>query len=99
MADAHFVTSNYNAAITAYDNAIKVGKIEADYAFFQKAISYGYLGQASRKILELESFISSYNTSKLRDDAMYALGNAYVKAGNTTKAMSTYNTLTSEFKK
>ncbi|OIQ17363.1 tetratricopeptide repeat protein [Lacinutrix sp. MedPE-SW] len=97
LADAHFVSSRYNDAIIAYNQAIEIGKIEADYAYFQKAISYGYLGQANKKITELETFIDTYKASKLRDDAMYALGNAYVKAGSKEKAMATYNNLTATY--
>ncbi|WP_452231495.1 tetratricopeptide repeat protein [Lacinutrix sp. MEBiC02595] len=97
LADGYFVSSQYNEAIQAYDEAIKIGKIESDYAFFQKALSTGYAGNASKKISELEDFISKYKTSKLRDDAMYELGNSYVKAGNTDKAMQTYDRLSSEY--
>ncbi|WP_299890769.1 tetratricopeptide repeat protein [uncultured Lacinutrix sp.] len=96
LADGYFVSSSYDAAIAAYNEALSINKIESDYAFFQKAISYGYLGQESKKISELEAFIIEYPESKLRDDAMYTLGNAYVKTGNTDKAMSTYNRLTLE---
>ncbi|ALJ04661.1 hypothetical protein APS56_05725 [Pseudalgibacter alginicilyticus] len=98
LADAHFVTSNYDEAIIAYENAIKAGEIDADYAFFQKAISVGYLGNSSKKISELEQFISKYQKSKLRDDAMYELGNSYVKVNNTEKAMQTYERLNTEYR-
>lgn len=97
LADGYFVSSNYNEAIAAYEKAIEVGEIESDYAFFQKALSYGYVGQPARKIKELEQFISKYSNSKLRDDAMYALGNAYVKAGDNNKAMTMYDRLNLEY--
>ncbi|TWO31800.1 tetratricopeptide repeat protein [Seonamhaeicola sediminis] len=98
LGDAHFVTSNYSAAINAYNNAIKVGEIDADYPAFQKAISAGYLRQSSKKIKELEQFIVDYQTSKLRDDAMFELGNSYVKANETGKAIKVYDRLNSEYK-
>lgn len=97
LADSYFVTSAYESAITMYSEALSVNKIEMDYAFFQKAMSYGYLGQTDKKISELETFISKYPSSKLRDDAMYTLGNAYVKAGNTGKGIAMYNQLVSEY--
>ncbi|PIY11380.1 MAG: hypothetical protein COZ17_06790 [Flavobacteriaceae bacterium CG_4_10_14_3_um_filter_33_47] len=98
LGDAYFVTSDYNNAIKAYNNAIKLNQIDSDYAFFQKALSAGYVGQASKKITELEQFISEYPNSKLRDDAMYELGNSYVKANESEKAMQLYNRLNSEYK-
>lgn len=98
LGDAYFVSSDYKNAINAYESAIKLGTSDADYAFFQKAISSGYVGQESKKIKELEQFITEYPKSKLRDDAMYELGNTYVKAGDTDKAMQVYNRLNSEYK-
>ncbi len=98
LGDGHFVSSEYKNAINAYEKAIKLNEIESDYAFFQKAISTGYTGNSSKKIKELEDFISKYPNSKLRDDAMYELGNSYVKANETEKAMQMYNRLSSEYK-
>lgn len=98
LGDGYFVSSQYNKAISAYENAVKLNAIESDYAFFQKAISTGYAGNSSEKIKELERFIGEYPTSKLRDDALYALGNSYVKANQTNKAMARYDKLNSEFK-
>ncbi|MFI1770931.1 tetratricopeptide repeat protein [Thalassobellus citreus] len=98
LGDAYFVSSEYTNAINAYEKAIKLSEIESDYAFFQKAISIGYAGQSSKKIKELDAFISKYPKSKLRDDALYELGNSYVKANETDKAMQVYNRLSSEYK-
>ena len=98
LGDAHFVSSEYDAAIKAYNNAIKLSEIDSDYAFFQKAISSGYIRKSSKKIKELEQFIVKYPKSKLRDDAMYELGNSYVKINETDKAMEMYNRLCSQYK-
>lgn len=98
LGDTHFVTSNYSDAINAYNNAIKLSEIDSDYPAFQKAISTGYAGNSSKKIKELGAFINDYPKSKLRDDAMYELGNSHVKANETDKAMDIYNRLSSEYK-
>ncbi|WP_375238713.1 tetratricopeptide repeat protein [Aurantibacter sp.] len=93
LADGYFVTSQYSNAISSYEYAIKVGVLEKDYATFQKAMSYGYLGENKTKISELEAFISTYKTSNLLDDALYTLGNAYINENKTPKAMQVYDTL------
>ena len=98
LGDAYFVSSKYQSAISAYDKAIQLNKIDSDYPAFQKAISVGYTGQSSKKIKALEDFILEYPKSKLRDDALYALGNAHVKANETDNAMTVYNQLASEYK-
>ncbi|MDG5492643.1 tetratricopeptide repeat protein [Psychroserpens sp. SPM9] len=96
LGDGYFVSTNYSKAIAAYDKAIAINEIEADYASFQKTMSYGYIGQRSQKIQGLESFISAFPKSSLRDDAMYELANSYVKANETAKAMTMYDRLISE---
>ncbi|WP_434036723.1 tetratricopeptide repeat protein [Formosa sp. 4Alg 33] len=98
LADGYFVSSNYESAINAYNSAIKLGEIETDYATFQKAISYGYIGNSKTKVSELERFIDTYPKSKLRDDAMYELGNAYTKSNQNDRAVAMYNQLSSEYR-
>ena len=56
LGDGYFVSSDYSNAIDAYERAIKMNEIETDYAFFQKAISYGYVGKGSQKIEQLRNF-------------------------------------------
>ncbi|WP_066224795.1 tetratricopeptide repeat protein [Formosa haliotis] len=98
LGDGYFVSSNYNKAIEAYDSAIKLNQIESDYAAFQKAISYGYVGNSNSKVSELEHFIEAYPKSKLRDDAMYELGNTYTKANQNDRAVAMYNQLSTEYR-
>lgn len=97
LADSYFVSTDYRSAINAYSKALDYDQIERDYAFFQRAISYGYLGQEDKKIKELEAFVSGFERSGLRDDALYELGNSYVKRDDIEKAMKSYETLNSEY--
>jgi TolA-binding protein len=99
LADAYFVSSQYKKAINAYDKAIQINEIETDYAAFQKAMSQGYLGNSSTKVSELKTFIEGYPKSALRDDAMYALANSYVKSNDIDNAMQVYSRLNSEYKR
>ncbi len=98
LGDGYFVSSNYQEAIAAYDKATALNEIETDYAAFQKAMSYGYIGQSNTKVQELSGFIDKYGKSSLRDDAMYELANSYVKANQNDKALSMYDRLNSEYK-
>ena len=98
LGDSYFVSSDYNNAINAYHKAVNINEIEPDYAFFQKAISYGYIGQGAKKIEGLSEFIDTYTKSSLRDDALYELGNSYVKNNEVDKAMQMYDRLNTEYK-
>ncbi|WP_370514518.1 tetratricopeptide repeat protein [Formosa sp. L2A11] len=98
LGDSYFVSSNYDSATKAYNSAINLDQIEPDYAAFQKAMSYGYIGNSKTKVSDLENFIDTYPKSKLRDDAMYELGNSYTKSNEIDKAVKMYNRLSSEYR-
>ncbi len=93
LGDTYYVTSQYWPAMEAYQRAIDNGVSNADYAAFQKAISYGFVDRNDTKIEELNSFIGKYPRSSYRDDAMYELGNTYVANNNISQAIQSYNRL------
>ena len=99
LGDSYFVTSNYNSAITAYEEATKREGNERDYAAFQKAISNGFLGNNRTKINDLNSFLNRYTQSTLQDDALFELGNTYIKTDEETKGLAAYDRLLSTFSK
>ena len=97
IADCYFVSSNYINAVEFYNKAIEIGKSEIDYAQFQIAMSYGYMGDYTKKIKLLNQFLSENKTSKLRDDAIYDLANTYNKNGTPAKAISYYEILLKDY--
>ncbi|MCB0423211.1 MAG: tetratricopeptide repeat protein [Mangrovimonas sp.] len=97
LGDAYFASSNYSAAVSAYEKAINIGEIDPDYAYFQIAMSNGFAGNNSKKNQQLETFIKNQKKSKFRDDALFELGNSYVKVGETSKAIQFYDQLISDY--
>ncbi|MEM1257241.1 MAG: tetratricopeptide repeat protein, partial [Bacteroidota bacterium] len=97
LGDSYFVSSNYNAALKAYDKASKVNGPERDYAAFQKAMCSGFLGNNSSKIDDLSQFVDRYPKSSLRDDALFELANTYVKANKESAGLQTYDRLVQQF--
>ncbi|SDS12589.1 tetratricopeptide repeat protein [Christiangramia echinicola] len=93
LGDTYYVTSQYWPAMEAYQKAIDNGVSNADYAAFQKAISYGFVNRNDTKIEELNSFTNKYPRSPYRDDAMYELGNTYVAANKIDQGIQSYNRL------
>lgn len=98
LGDCRFVTAKYWPAMDAYNKAIELKTVDADYAAFQKAISYGFVSKNDKKIEDFNKFLQTYKTSQYRDDALYELGNTYVADGKTDLAIKTYDQLLSEFK-
>ncbi len=98
LGDSHFVTAKYWPAMDAYNKAIDMKGIDADYAFFQKGLSYGFVQRNDRKIEDLTKFVASYPKSQYADDALFELGNTYVTENNTSKALQTYDRLIDDYK-
>ena len=93
LADCYFVTKKYSNAILAYDKVINNLGVGSDYATYQKAISYGFLGDDSKKIANLNNLVKNYEITSLQDDALFQLANTYVAIKNNAKAHQTYNLL------
>lgn len=91
IGDSYFVTSQYWPAMENYNAAIEMGG--NDYAEFQKAISYGFVDRAEKKIEELVAFIKKYPKSVYQDDALYELGNTYVAQNKNKEAIGAYDQL------
>jgi TolA-binding protein len=98
LGDSHFVTSKYWPAMEAYNKALAMTGPEKDYAAFQKAISYGFVDRGDTKIAELNSFVSQYPNSTLGDDALFELGNSYIKENKTDLGLQTYDRLIGQYK-
>lgn len=98
LGDSRFVTSKYYPAMEAYNKAIELKSVDADYAAFQKAISYGFVQKNDKKIEDFNKFLQNFKTSQYRDDALFELGNTYVTENKTDLAIKTYDQLLSEFK-
>ena len=99
LGDCRFVTSKYIEASQAYNKVIELKSIDADYAYFQKAICYGFVSKNDKKIDELNSFLELYSKSEYRDNALFELGNTYVAEKKQDLAIKTYDRLNTEFKK
>lgn len=93
LGDSYFVTLDYWKAMEVYNEAKKMNGIDADYAHFQKAISYGFVGKSKEKIDDLKLFLIDFPVSQYKDDALYELGNTYVLVNDTESALQIYDEL------
>ncbi len=97
LGDCRFVTAKYWPAMDAYNKVIELKSLDADYAAYQKAISYGFVSKNDRKIEDLIKFVSAYPKSQYRDDVLYELGNTYVTEKKADLAIKAYDQLIAEF--
>lgn len=98
LGDSYFVDRKYWPAMEAYNKAMALNGVDADYAAFQKALSYGFVDRNEKKIEELEKFVNTYKKSAYRDDAYYELGNVYIALKQTDKGIAAYDKLIAEYK-
>ena len=98
LGDCRFVTAKYWPAMDAYNKVIELKSVDADYAAFQKAVSYGFVSKNDKKIDDLNKFVATYPKSQYRDDALFELGNTYVTEKKNDLAIRTYDQLISESK-
>lgn len=99
IADSYFVTKKYANAIEYYKKSMTASKGRLDYAQFQIANSYGFLGKENAKINELQSLINKHLKSIYNDDALYILGNSYIKQQKYDDAIASFNQLISTYKR
>ena len=98
LADCNFISAKYWPAMDAYNKVIDMKSLDADYAAFQKGISYGFVNKPDKKIEDLEKFAKAYATSQYADDALYELGNTYVNQNQDSNAIITYDKLINNYK-
>jgi tetratricopeptide (TPR) repeat protein len=98
LGDCRFVNAKYAPAMEAYSKAMASKGVDADYAQFQKAISYGFMSKNDKKIEELNNFLQMYKKSEYRDDALYELANTYSTEKKNDQAIKTYDQLIAEYK-
>jgi tetratricopeptide (TPR) repeat protein len=99
LGDCRFITSKYWPAMQAYGKVMEQQGVDADYAYLQTAICFGFLGKNVKKAEVLNSFLQLFSKSEYRDDVLFELANAYGIENKPDLAIQTYNRLISEFPK
>ena len=98
LGDCNFISAKYWPAMDAYNKVVDLKSADADYAAYQKGISYGFVGKNDRKIEDLENFSKNYAKSQYADDALYELGNTYVIENKVDKAIQAFDKLITNYK-
>ncbi len=93
LGDSYFATSRYTQAIKAFKKVVQLNFKEAAYARYQIAMSYGFLNNNSQKVDALKQLIAQNKESRLYDDALFELGNTYLKTNQDDLAIQSYNQL------
>jgi len=98
LGDCFFALSNYYKAVPPYQKVVDENDTDVDYAQFQLALCYGFMGDLDKKINALQDFTNLNLKSTLRDDAFYELGNSYVRKNESENALNAYNEVVTKYR-
>nr|WP_295928662.1 tetratricopeptide repeat protein [uncultured Dyadobacter sp.] len=73
LADCYLAAKNYNEAIRTYEQVAAKGKVDKDYALFQKARAYVYMNREAEARRQFELLIGQYPQSRYLDDAYFQM--------------------------
>ena len=99
IADCYFVNKTYWSALEYYNKIIQEDKNQVDYAMYQKALSYGFLGRDEKKTEALILLETEFETSAYLDKSYYELGNLYANKSKNKEALAAYDDLIFKFPK
>ena len=97
IGDGFFMTKDFANAVDYYDDALKAGNRDADYALYQKALAQGVIRKPEAKASTLNELLKTYSgKTKYEAAAKYELANTYLQLGNDESAMLYYNKVVTE---
>lgn len=97
LGDCYYMKRNYSAAIDRYNTAIKLNKIDGDYATYQKAMALGVMSKFEEKYRTLQSILDNYSKSHYTDDAVFEMAQTDIVLGRNSDALVQYQKLISDY--
>ncbi|HAN20002.1 MAG: hypothetical protein A2X15_15315 [Bacteroidetes bacterium GWB2_32_14] len=97
IGDCYFISRTYWLAIDFYDKAISNGKLDKDYALFQRGFSLGLLARPEKKLETLNRLINEHPQSAYIDDALFEMGKSYLEIKDQDKAYEYYLKIINEY--
>jgi len=97
LGDCSYLDSKYADAIKYYDRVIEAGDADADYATYQKALSYGAMGKYHDKLTYLNQIFERFNNSPLAAKALFEVGNTYLVCDNNPMALMYFNNFRNKY--
>lgn len=88
--DCYFVMKDNVQAVKWYDDAMRTGSPDRDYAQYQKGVCQGLQRQFNEKITTLKGLLTEKPDSRYAADAKFQLGETYINLDNDTEAMKYY---------
>lgn len=82
LADCYYVSKQYDAALSTYENARNLGSPDNDYILLQTGVINGILGKYSDSRNHFSALIRNYPRSPYRDEALFQRAQFEIEQGN-----------------
>ncbi|NIJ54128.1 tetratricopeptide repeat protein [Dyadobacter arcticus] len=96
LADCYLAAKNYSEAIRTYEQVAAKGKVDKDYALFQKARAYVYMNREVEAKRQFELLISSFPASRFLDDAYFQLADMDFQSQSYSAAVKGFTRMVNE---
>lgn len=97
IADCYYMIPNYPMAIEYYDKVIDYGKVDADYALYQKGFALGLTNDHRGKAAVLTTLVNRFPSSKYIPGAIFERGRAYVVLKEPAKGEADFNSVITNY--
>ncbi len=98
IGDCYYIARNFSPAANYYKKSSQMGMIDADYALYQMALSYGGLKLSQQKAWSLSRLLREYPNSEYAANSCYEVGRTYnAELNNPDSAKYYFNLLLKEY--
>jgi TolA-binding protein len=97
LGDYYFLNTEYTLARETYQKAYDMKVFDEDYSLYQIAFCQGLQNNQQGKINSLQRLQEGFPDSEYVDDALYELGRAFERLGQTNEALANYRRIITEY--
>ncbi|MDX1628051.1 MAG: tetratricopeptide repeat protein [Fulvivirga sp.] len=96
LADCHYVSKNYDRALSYYNRVLQSDGPDNDYAHLQAGIIQGINDNLDKAVEALNVVINNYSGSRYLDDALFQKAQLNFESGNYKEAVTNFTELISK---
>ncbi|MEM7552247.1 MAG: tetratricopeptide repeat protein [Bacteroidota bacterium] len=93
LADCYYANKGYTSSLDLYSQAISEGNQQTDYAYFQRGLVNGILGNFDQALIDLDEVLERSNNAVLLDRALFQKAQFEFEKGDYENAINSFSTL------
>lgn len=96
LADCYLAEKNYSEAMRTYESVSASGKVDNDYALFQKGRTMVYMNREDQAKAQFEQLVRQYPKSSYVDDALFQIADIDFQKADYSPAIKGFTRLINE---